>query len=706
MNAHTALPQSVSPPLCQTTLAVPGMRCSACIARIEGGLTAIDGIAAARVNLSAKRVAISHDRKLDDLDLTEALQRLGFEAQAVEGLPMRGSSQDRELLKALAVAGFGMMNIMLLSVGVWSGADGATREAFHWLSALIALPVIAYAGRPFFLSALKAVRRGTTNMDVPISIGVLLATGLSLHETLVGGEHAYFDGATMLLFFLLAGRALDAEMRNRTRAGVGALLGRMGRNASVLRADGSTERMAADTLVPGMVMLVAAGEALAADGKIEEGTSAIDNSMLTGESTAVQVGIGEQVHAGAINMLAPLRVRITAAAQDTTLAEIARLMEEAGQSRSRYVRIADRAARLYAPAVHTLAALAFAGWMVAGAGWHQSLVIAIAVLIITCPCAMGLAVPAAQVVASGALMRRGLLVKDGSALERLAEADISVFDKTGTLTLGEPVAELAHVGEHALPVALALALSSHHPLSRALTKALTAQGVQPAAISQPEEIAGEGVFAMFDGQRVSLTRPLGDGGATATQLRIARQCWTIPCHDTLRPDAADAIVRIAAAGLDSRIISGDADTVVSGVAADLGISGHGRVSPQAKLAELERLKAEGKRPLMVGDGLNDGPALAAAHVSIAPGTASDVSQQAADAVFVGERLMPVALAVVAAQRTMRVVRQNFGFAIAYNMLAIPLALAGLVTPLIAAIAMSISSLVVVANSLRLARAAR
>ena len=706
MNAHTALPQTDSPPLCQTTLAVPGMRCSACIARIESGLTAIDGVAAARVNLSAKRVAISHDRKLDDLDLTEALQRLGFEAQAVEGLPKRGSSQDRELLKALAVAGFGMMNIMLLSVGVWSGADGATREAFHWLSALIALPVIAYAGRPFFLSALKAVRRGTSNMDVPISIGVLLATGLSLHETLVGGEHAYFDGATMLLFFLLAGRALDAEMRNRTRAGVGALLGRMGRNASVLRADGSTERMAADTLLPGMVMLVAAGEALAADGKIEEGTSAIDNSMLTGESTAEQVGIGEQVHAGAINMLAPLRVRITAAAHDTALAEIARLMEEAGQSRSRYVRIADRAARLYAPAVHTLAALAFAGWMIAGAGWHESLVIAIAVLIITCPCAMGLAVPAAQVVASGALMKRGLLVKDGSALERLAEVDVAVFDKTGTLTLGEPQAELDTVPLRALPIALALAQASRHPLSRSIANALVAKGISPARLDGVREVAGDGVFATQASEAVALRRPQTVAAQMAVELVIGEECWPVRFDDRLRSDAGKAIDRLHAMGIDSRILSGDGNAPLAKVADELGLESLGNVSPQEKLAQLEQLKAAGARPLMVGDGLNDGPALAAAHASIAPGTASDASQQAADAVFIGERLMPVADAVTVARRTMRVVRQNFGFAIAYNMLAIPFALAGAVTPLIAAIAMSLSSLVVIGNSLRLAGAAK
>ncbi len=711
MNATVAIPAEEAPPMApprqQTTrLTVPGMRCAGCIAKVERGLLEVDGVAAARVNLSAKRVTIEHAANIDDLALVAALDRLGFEAQAIGAAPTEATSSDRDLIKALAVAGFGMMNIMLLSVSVWSGADGATRELFHWLSALIALPVIAYAGRPFFGSALRALRRGRTNMDVPISIGVLLATGLSLYETATGGDQAFFDGATMLLFFLLAGRALDAAMRNRTRAGIASLLSRMGRHATIVQPDGSTRRVATEDLEPGMTMLVAAGDALAADGTIESGESAIDNAMLTGESDPESVTAGQVVHAGAVNLLAPLRVRITAAAQDTAIAEIARLMDEAGQSRSRYVRIADRASRLYAPAVHTLSLLAFVGWMIAGAGWHHSLVIAIAVLIITCPCAMGLAVPAAQVVASGALLKKGLLVKDGSALERLAEADIALFDKTGTLTLGEPVAQLAHVDAHALPVALALAQSSHHPLSRALAKALTAQGVKPADINHPEEIAGEGVFAMVDGQRVSLTRPLADGGSTATDLRIGNQCLIIPFHDALRPDVGVTLARIRDAGLESRILSGDRASVVSQVAADLGIAGRGRISPQEKLAELERLKALGHRPLMVGDGLNDGPALAAAHVSIAPGTASDVSQQAADAVFVGERLMPVALAVVAAQRTMRVVRQNFAFAILYNLLAVPLALCGVVTPLVAAIAMSFSSLMVVANSLRLARAAR
>ena len=386
MNAPATLDIPELPGLIDSRFTVPGMRCAGCIAKIERGLQELDGIEAARVNFSAKRVAVRHDRALDADELVDAIRRIGFEAQIAEANPLgQDDTERRMLLRSLAVAGFGMMNIMLLSVSVWSGAGGVTRELFHWLSALIALPVVAYAGRPFFSSAAMALRHRRTNMDVPISIGVLLATGLSMYETTTGGEHAYFDSAVMLLFFLLCGRALDAAMRNKTRAGIGALLSRMGKSARVLKADGSSQTIAAQDLEPRMLMLVAAGEALAADGVIEEGKTSIDNAMLTGESTPEAAAERSTVYAGAINLGDPIRVRVTAASSDTAIAEIARLMDEAGQSRSHYVRIADRASRLYAPAVHTLALLAFGGWMIAGAGWHQSLVIAIAVLIITCP---------------------------------------------------------------------------------------------------------------------------------------------------------------------------------------------------------------------------------------------------------------------------------------------------------------------------------
>lgn len=710
MNAPAIIHPGETQALATTRLTVPGMKCAGCIGKIERELAKVPGIAAARANLSAKRVAIRHDPALDEGALTSALLALGFEAQPVADADLLGpqgaeAKDRRALTRALGVAGFGMMNVMLLSVSVWSGADGATRELFHWLSALIALPVIAYSGRPFFASAWMALSHRRTNMDVPISIGVILATCLSLYETVTGGEHAFFDSAVMLLFFLLAGRTLDAAMRDRTRAGIGALLGRMGKSASVIGPDGTTRRVAARDLEPGMMVLVAAGEALAADGTVTSGTSALDNAMLTGESAPEPVGPGAAVHAGAINLAAPIRVRLTRVAEDTAIAEIARLMDEAGQSRSHYVRIADRASRLYAPVVHALALLAFAGWMMAGAGWHTSLTIAIAVLIITCPCAMGLAVPAAQVVASGALMRRGLLVKDGSALERLAECDIALLDKTGTLTLGEPRADVTGLDPEARAVALGLAQTSRHPLSRGLAAALVQSGTTPARLDDVREESGTGLTGRWQGLTVALERPEDAGQTLAATLRMGDTRQTITFTDPVRPDAAAALAALSAEGLAANILSGDRAAPVAALAATLGLEARAEASPQAKLAALEDLKAQGHRPLMVGDGLNDGPALAAAHASIAPGTASDASQQAADAVFIGEGLMPVALAVRAARATMRVVRENFGFSIAYNVLAVPLALAGMVTPLVAAIAMSVSSLVVVANSLRLASAA-
>ncbi|KPF62094.1 heavy metal translocating P-type ATPase [Porphyrobacter sp. AAP60] len=707
MNAPAAINADAARTFATSRFTVPGMKCAGCIGKIERELPKVDGIITARANFSAKRVAISHDPALGEDALVAALLGLGFEAAPVSENPMGVEDAERKRLsRALGVAGFGMMNVMLLSVSIWSGAEGTTRDLFHWLSALIALPVIAYSGRPFFASAWMALSHRRTNMDVPISIGVILATCLSLYETITGGGHAYFESAVMLLFFLLAGRALDAEMRTRTRAGIGALLGRMGKSASVIGPDGSTRRVAAKDLEPGMLVLVAAGEALAADGEVTDGTSAIDNAMLTGESAPEPAGPGSVVHAGAINLSAPLRIRLTRVAEDTAIAEIARLMDEAGQSRSTYVRIADRASRLYAPVVHSLAALAFVGWMIAGAGVHQSLTIAIAVLIITCPCAMGLAVPAAQVVASGALLRRGLLVKDGSALERLAECDIALFDKTGTLTLGEPRADTGALDAQERSVALGLAQASRHPLSRGLAAALLREGVVPAVIADVREVSGAGLTGRWQGMDVALERPEGEVLNLATRLRIGKHLQTITFADPLRADAAATIAALQAEGIGASILSGDRAAPVARAAQELGLASVAEASPQAKLAALEALKTAGRRPLMVGDGLNDGPALAAAHASIAPGTASDASQQAADAVFIGEALMPVALAVRVAKATMRIVRQNFGFSIAYNILAVPLALFGLVTPLIAAIAMSVSSLVVVANSLRLARSAR
>lgn len=709
MNAITPPPLVPAPtePTIDSRFTVPGIHCAGCIGKIERGLALVSGVASARVNLSAKRVAVSHAATLDAETLIAEIRKLGFEAERAADNPLaRDDGETRRLIRALAVAGFGMMNVMLFSVSIWSGTDAVTRGMFHWISALIGIPVVAYSGRPFFASAWMALKYRRTNMDVPISIGVILATAMSLYETLTGGEHAYFDGAVMLLFFLLAGRTLDAMMRGRARSGIAALLGRMGRGAQVLGEDGTARYVEADKLRPGMVMLVAAGEALAADGEIVAGRTTVDASMLTGESDPRPAAPGDLIHAGMMNLGDPVRVRVTAAAQDTALADIARLMDEAGQSRSRYVRVADRAARLYAPAVHTLAFLSFCGWMLAGAGVYKALTIATAVLIITCPCALGLAVPAAQVVAAGALMRRGLLIKDGSALERLAEADEVLLDKTGSLTLGEPrPITLAMLGPRSRAVALGLAQASRHPLSRGLARALREEGVEPAVMEGVSEQAGTGMTGRCDGAEVALLRSRVESASLAVDLLVDGTRTRIVFADPLRPDVRETISALHRQGLPVAIASGDRVEAVGAVARQLGLFATAAMRPADKLALLERRAAVGHKVLMVGDGLNDGPALAGAHVSIAPGGASDVSQQAADAVFVGDRLMPVATAVRVARATMRVVRQNFATAVIYNVLAVPLAIMGHVTPLVAALAMSGSSLLVVGNSLRLARAA-
>jgi P-type Cu2+ transporter len=701
--APDALPRS--------DFSVSGMRCAGCISKIETGLALRPGIAAARVNFTAKRVSVSHLPEMAKPDLIAAFEAIGFEAVPLDGALAHGTSADsHSLVRAMAVAGFAMMNIMLLSVSVWSGATGITRDFFHWLSAMIALPTVAYAGRPFFKSAWLALSHKRTNMDVPISIGVILATALSLFETITHGPHAYFDGAVMLLFFLLTGRWLDSVMRDRARDGVTALLKNSASGALVLDADGRTRWCEARDLEPAMVMIIAAGERLAADGIVTQGSSNFDLSLLTGESAPQLVRLDSIVHAGTLNMDAPVHVRITAVGTDTAIADIARLMEQASQNKSRYVRIADRAARFYAPAVHTLALLSFVGWMFAGAGWHASLLIAVAVLIITCPCALGLAVPAAQIVAAGALMRAGVLVKDGSALERLAEVDLALFDKTGTLTLGRPQPiNLAQASVDQKAMMLTLARASRHPLSEALRRALEAEGVIAADVSGIEETPGFGVAGLYHGKRITLGRPqeAEATSALATALTIEGEpALLIGFEDALRPMAASTIAALETLGITSAIISGDRGPAVAPIAHQLGLTAQTSMLPQDKLDTIAQKTANGHKVLMIGDGLNDGPALAAGYASMAPASASDAGQNAADIVFLGDSLAPVSAAIRAARKTQSIVRQNFILAIGYNVIAVPLAIIGLVTPLVAALAMSGSSLIVVANALRLRSAAQ
>jgi Cu2+-exporting ATPase len=700
-------------------LHVPGVKCAGCIRKVEAAVRALPGVGLARVNFSTRRLTVEwDDARASAEQILAAVAGAGFEARPFapeDAVAASAGAESRALVKALAVAGFAMMNIMLLSVSVWSGATGSTRDLFHLVSALIAIPAIAYAGMPFFRSAAQALSRGRTNMDVPISIGVLLATGLSLHETLTSGPHAWFDGVVMLLFFLLAGRVLDSQMRDRARSGIAQLLKSSPRGALVLAADGTAEMRPIDCVAPGMRVLVAAGERLPVDGVVEAGRALIDSSLVTGESSPRAVGPGDRLVAGELDLDGALTLRATAVGEASFLGQMIRMMEAAEGGRGRHVRIADRAARLYAPVVHLLALLTCIGWLLAGAGWHQALVTAIAVLIITCPCALGLAVPAVQVTAAGRLARGGILVKDGGALERLAQVDMVAFDKTGTLTLGrpEPAGALPLGGER-LARAAGLAARSQHPLARALLRAAQAEGVAPADPGDVAEVPGQGLTGQGPRGEMRLGRPafvdpaLGQGSGDLPLLAFADgdgPAVILAFDDPLRPDAATAIRACADLGLDVVILSGDRPEAVGAAATRVGVADAiGGMTPADKLAAVSKLAQSGRRVLMVGDGLNDAPALAAGHASMAPATASDVGQTAADLLFMGEGLGAVPEAVRVARLADRVVRQNFALAIGYNLLAVPLAVAGFATPLVAAAAMSTSSILVVANALRLKRA--
>jgi P-type Cu2+ transporter len=691
-------------------LLVDGLDCPACVWLLESMLARNPAIQRARAHLSTRRLSLRWrgppSQANDHVGLVAAL---GFRPAPYDAVAAT-TEDDREtrlLLRSLAVAGFAAANVMLLSVAVWSGHDGsmgdATRTLFHWLSAAIALPAVAYAGRPFFRSALTAIKAGRTNMDVPISIGVTLACIVSLHETWVGEQHAYFDSAITLLFFLLIGRYLDRRARGRVRHAVRALLALSSRSATVVARDGTTSLQRVDRLLPGDMLLLAAGERLGADGVVSEGSSTMDAALVSGESVPQSVDCGARVFAGMVNLGAPLRVRVTAAGELTLLSEIVRLVEAAERGRSRFVALADRVARAYAPVVHVTALLTFLGWMVLGGlAWDRALLVATAVLIITCPCALALAVPVVQVVASTRLLRSGILLLSPTALERIARTDHVVLDKTGTLTLGRP--ELVEGGADAesLQTAAAIAANSRHPLAQALVRAASATAPAADVVEHSGQGLTSGASRLGSARFCGVAEALDDGRSELWFVRPGRPARRFAFADRLRPDAAAAIAALQDRGLTVELLSGDRPAAVARAAAEAGVtSWRAKTSPAAKAQRLAALAAEGRRVLMVGDGLNDAPALAAAYASVSPAIAAEATQNAADAVFQGDALRPVVELLDVARRAGRLVRQNLALALLYNLSAVPLAILGEVTPLIAAVAMSSSSLLVIGNALRL-----
>jgi len=699
----------------RTRLSVPSLHCAGCMRTVEDALIKLDEVSKSRVNLTRKFVDVEW-RGSSPPSLIETIEASGHEAHLSSTEAASENSNNTHLLKATAVAGFASSNIMLMSVAVWSGATPDMANLFHWLSALIAFPTLIYSGRVFFRSAWSALKHKTTNMDVPISVGVSLAFALSLYDTIAGHSAVYFDASVMLLFFLLIGRTLDQWVRSKVLDTAAAMEKLFPKGTQVVDGDQLTYRKLSEVAV-GETIEVLHGTRIPLDGRVETGRSSVDTSVVNGESLPVPVQTGSQVLAGMLNLEKTLLVKVTANEQKSFIAQTVRLMDQASSSRTTHRPLADRMANYYSPVVHLAALLTLLGWMVAGADVHQAISIAIAVLIITCPCALALAVPMVQIIAVRRLFNEGTIARHASALERLTDVDTVVFDKTGTVTFGKPVlTNTADIPERAFAIARAMAAHSSHPYSRAIFEHSNLQENEPyftIGISDVSEHPGQGVAAIFEGQSYRLGLPtwavsgtdahpngvndqhviLSKNGEAITHFRF---------EDVPLPDASTQVEGLMERNIEVRLLSGDRKSKVAKIATHLGIKQfQAECKPDDKSTIIKELTAESRKVLMIGDGINDVPALSQAHVSMAPSNAADIGRSAADFVFLNARKLPVLETLHIAKMTNRLVRQNFALAIAYNIVALPIAIGGFATPLIAAVAMSTSSILVALNSARL-----
>jgi len=689
-------------------VAVKGARCANCIAKIERGVGALPGVELVRLNLSSGKLTIQGIKIAPSLIL-KRVRDLGYEAQPFEAEEVLGAdeSEGRLLLRSLAVSGFATVFVMGLTDSIWYGGgdlDAPVRKIFFWLAGAVAIPAALYAGQVFFRSAWNSLRVRATNMDVPISLAVLLSLGLSVHQTAQGGMHTYFDAAVMLVFLLLIGRYLDYRLRDRARGAARHLLALQTLLVRRVEADGAVKTVSARDVAVGDRLLLATGDRVPVNGVLEDRDSELDMSLVSGESLPQPACKGSEMPAGAMVTGPAFVLRATATVENSLVADLARLLEAGQQTRSAYVRLADKAARAYVPLVFSVSLLACVGWLAAGASLAQAITNAITVLIITCPCALGLAVPAVQIVATERLFNRGVFVKSGDALERLSEIDMVIFDKTGTLTLGVPdLLNASDVPVGVLERAARLARASRHPLAMALARAA---GTGPVAAGV-REIAGSGLEYGEGSERERLGNATWCGAdGRDFQLWYRRGTETpigFKFRDHLRSDSAEVVRQLRQRDIQVEMLSGDNPSVAARIADEAGISfWRAGVTPQNKAKRLQDLQRRGQHVLMVGDGINDAAALALAHASIAPGTATDISQRASDMVLRGEELAPIVEAIDVSRQARRLVLQNFVLAVAYNVTAIPMAALGFVTPLIAAATMAGSSLLVTLNALRLA----
>ena len=712
----------------EAALILEGIVCAACVWLNERHVNRLPGVLEFRVNYSTHRARLRWDEQHIKLsDILAAIAAIGYVAHPFD--PNRQEAlQKRErsvALRRLAVAGLGSMQVMMLAVGLYvgdyQGMEDWIREFLRWICLILAVPVVTYSAQSFYQGAWRDLRRRQLGMDVPVSLAILAAFLASVWHTWQGSGEIYYDSVTMFVFFLLTGRFLEMTARHRAAQISEALVRMLPATATRLNAANEEEIVPIAELAPGDRVLVRPGETLPADGRIIEGASSVDESLLTGESLPLPRQVGEALIGGAVNVDSPLVMRVEKVGADTVLSAISRLLDRAQSEKPRLALLADRIAGGFVAALLIVAVVVLAAWW-SLSDFDTAFRITLSVLVVTCPCALSLATPTAIVAATGALTRIGLLTTRGHALETLARATHVIFDKTGTLTFGRPqVAAVETVGgleaRRGLALAAALERGSEHPVGRALAEAA---GEMIPLATDVHNTPGSGIEGWIEGRRYRVGRPefvaaLSQSAVSGRDDLDAASTWValgdetgllawFQLTDTLRPGAAAAVKALQARGLTVELLSGDRPDAVAHIAREVGIAtATGGLSPQDKLDRLRELQRQGAVAAMVGDGVNDAPVLAAAQVSLAMGSGTQLAHATADMILLSEKLECLVNGVDMARRTLTIMRENFAWAIGYNLIALPLAAGGWLTPWMSAIGMSGSSLLVVLNALRLRR---
>jgi Cu2+-exporting ATPase len=699
----------------QLEFTVSGISCSSCIWLIENALSKQENITGARVTLSSKKLVIrwNGDESLGN-EYAKLVIQMGYDLAPYDSqeISKRDESIIRSLLIKIALAGFSLGGIMTISDGLYiydrELIGAATHDMLHLIVMLLAMPVIIYSGSHFYSSAINSLRHRRANMDVPIAFSLVVIAVLGIYQTFTGAEHVYFDSAVMLIFTLLIGRYFEFKARAKARLSTKSITDILSGYANLITESG-IKIIPAKDLKEGMLIQVNMGEKIPADGIITKGSGEFDTSLITGETLPKQINSAEEVMAGMLNLGNTVEVKISRPSANSTLSQILGLLEKTEKNNSKLNTLAEKATRAYVPVVYGAALITFALWyVILGSSLETAIINSCAVLIITCPCALGLAVPVVNVVSFGKMLRKGLILKNGETLERLNEIDTAIFDKTGTLTTGHlEVLNKSDFSEQELRLAASMASKSSHPAAKAIAKIYGGKLIDGL---ESRELAGLGLEAEYEGKKIRLGKPNWVGGKTdelsksSVAFSIGDEIKNFTLEDELRKDAKEVISKINKAGIRTIILSGDVEAQVKKVAEELGIVSYkSKLLPQEKYDYVSNLKNSGHKILMVGDGLNDAPSIKLADVSISPGSAVSLTQNSADIIFSGERLMPVIDSIKIAKKSVKLIKQNIYLSFLYNFISIPFAMAGFITPIIASVAMSASSIIVVLNSLRLER---